>query len=127
MDRHTAQRQAIREVFQAARRPLSPPEVLQRTAARLPQVGQATVYRTINRLLEEGWLRPVLQPGGVTCYELAGLDHHHHFRCRRCTQVFDIPGCLLGDPRKRMPQGFKVEDHEVWLFGLCQACAKAAP
>lgn len=123
VSRHTRQRRVIRRVFQQAARPLSPREVLALASRQVPGLGLATVYRTIHVFLREGFLTTVPLPGQPHRYEQAGLAHHHHFRCRRCDRVFDIPGCSW-QAGSSLPRGFRLEAHEVWLTGLCRSCAR---
>lgn len=63
MERNTRQRDAIRQVFEAVPRPLGPAEVLDYGRKHVSKLGIATVYRTINSLVESGWLVPVELPG----------------------------------------------------------------
>lgn len=119
--RNTKQREAIRTAIEAAARPLSPQEILELARQGGSQVGIATVYRTIQVLLEEKWLTPVDIPGRPLHYERAGLEHHHHFYCTDCDRVFELEGCPLA-ARPKTPRGFKVESHQVTLFGTCRTC-----
>jgi Fur family transcriptional regulator, ferric uptake regulator len=125
MDRNTRQRQAIRQIFEETDRPLGPQEVLQAAQAYIPGLGIATVYRTLKALLTEGWLVAVELPGEAQRYEIAGKDHHHHFRCRACDRVFEIEGCFT-NLQRLAPRGFQLEKHEVVLYGMCDACAPMA-
>src|SRR5277367_4227525 len=81
MLRKTQQREAIRRALVAAGRPLSPQEIADAAQADAPGVGLATVYRTVKRFSEEGWLVAIALPGESPRYELSGKTHHHHFRC----------------------------------------------
>lgn len=121
MDRNTRQRQAIRRVLEEADRPLGPHEVLAAARRYAPGLGMATVYRTLKALLEERRLVSVALPGESPRYEIAGKTHHHHFRCRTCARVFEIDGCLANLPRLT-PRGFRLEGHEVVLYGVCTSC-----
>ncbi len=56
--RNTRQKQAIREAFAEAGRPLSPEEALDGAQRHYKRIGIATVYRNIKALLEDGWLVP---------------------------------------------------------------------
>ena len=85
MERNTRQRDTIREVFANSRQPLSPFEVLMAGRRSLRGLGIATVYRTINSLIDSGWLNAVELPGDAPRYEKSGSGHHHHFQCRGCT------------------------------------------
>ncbi len=123
--RNTKQRQAIREVFEAAGRPLSAAETVGLARRKQKALGTATVYRAINALVEDGWLVPVELPAEPARYEVAGLRHHHHFYCRSCRKVYDIEGCP-SDFISFTPTGFELEAHEVILYGRCDKCTHAA-
>jgi Fur family transcriptional regulator, ferric uptake regulator len=121
--RNTRQRDALRRAFARADRPLSPHEALELARAEVPGLGIATVYRTVKALLEERWLRTVELPGAADRYEVAGKGHHHHFHCRACDGVFEVPSCP-GGFRSMAPGGFHLERHEVVLFGVCRECSQ---
>lgn len=123
MQRDTAQRRAILQVVQQAKRPLSPQEILERAQGEVPRLGIATVYRTVKAMEESGELIPVDLPGEGRRYEQAGLKHHHHFSCRKCGRVYDLEGCP-GNLDRLMPPGFRLERHEILLYGLCNRCSK---
>jgi Fur family transcriptional regulator, ferric uptake regulator len=122
--RNTRQKTAIREAFAEADRPLSPEEVLRSAQQRHPGVGIATVYRNIQTLVEEGWLQPVEVPGDATRYELAGKEHHHHFRCNDCGKLYDLEGCVA-QSKPKLPRGFRASGHEFYVYGTCAACVPA--
>jgi len=122
MERDTAQRRAIRAALEDAGRPLSPLEVLNSAQQQVPGLGIATVYRNLKSLVDDGWLVPVDLPGEAPRYEVSGKTHHHHFHCRSCDRVFELPGCP-GNLQTVVPNGFSLEDHEVVLYGRCDACA----
>lgn len=121
MERDTKQRRAIRDVFARERRPLTTDEVLTSGQNLVPSLGIATVYRNIKALLSEGWLHPVELPGEPTRYEQSGRPHHHHFICRACDQAFDVEACPK-DVEHLAPSGFRVEAHELVLYGRCPGC-----
>ena len=121
MDRNTNQRRAICRVLEEHGGPLGPSEIYAAAKHQAPGLGIATVYRTIRRLLDENYLATVELPGEAPRYELAGKDHHHHFRCRECHRVYDVNGC--SDVfRSLLPKGFHLDGHELFLFGLCETC-----
>lgn len=124
MERDTTQREAIWEALESAPGPLLPEEVLALARGTCESLGQATVYRTLKRLEGEGRVQRVSDPGGRARFEV-GKAHHHHFRCRACDRVYDIPGCAARPPsslQQRLPEGFVLEGHEVWLSGVCGPC-----
>ncbi|MDX1681750.1 MAG: transcriptional repressor [Phycisphaeraceae bacterium] len=121
MQRKTNQRQVIRAVLEASDRPLSAAEIHERAQSDLDSIGSATVYRAVNDLVDNGFLTPVELPGEAMRYELANLDHHHHFHCQACGRVFDVPGCP-GNVSDLAPDDYQVDHHEIILYGRCPDC-----
>lgn len=119
--RNTRQKAAIRQVFLQSGRPMGPQEVLEEAAKEISGLGIATVYRNIKTLVEEGWLISVDLPGEPSRYEIAGKEHHHHFHCRSCDKVFELPGCSLA-LKPHLPKGFTATAHEVIVYGTCAVC-----
>jgi Fur family ferric uptake transcriptional regulator len=122
--RNTRQKSTIRDVFEKADRPLSVDDVRERAGKKIARLGIATVYRSINALLAEGWLDAVQIPGEPVRYERTGKEHHHHFHCKRCERVFDVTGCVK-NIKELVPPAFRLHDHMVTLYGLCSQCAAA--
>lgn len=119
--RNTRQRAAILGALTRADRPLGHGEILDLAKQVVPKLGIATVYRNVRALVAGGQIRAVPLPGSPDRYELAGKQHHHHFHCRSCDRVFELPSCV-DDFSSVAPQGFRLEDHEVTLYGLCSTC-----
>jgi Fur family ferric uptake transcriptional regulator len=122
MKRNTTQRMAIEQVFREHDRPLGVEEVLKGGRRLVESLNQATVYRNLKLLVDNGWLKRVTHPSLGTLYERTGKGHHHHFHCRSCNRAFELPGCALKED-EIAPDGFIVEDHEVFLSGICPSCA----
>ena len=88
MKRKTSQRAAIEQVFCQLDRPLGIEEILETGRMAVESLNQATVYRNVKLLLENGWLKQVCHPSLGTLYERTGKGHHHHFHCRVCNRAF---------------------------------------
>ncbi|HEX6367960.1 MAG TPA: transcriptional repressor [Longimicrobium sp.] len=120
----TRQRDVIARVIGDAAGPLTVNEILERAQRELAGLGVVTVYRTLKLLKESGQVRTVVLPSGEPRYEPAGRGHHHHFHCRVCGGVYDLPGCPLPLPAAReVGPGFFADGHEVTFFGTCPGCA----
>jgi Fur family transcriptional regulator, ferric uptake regulator len=126
MKRKTTQRAAIEQVFQTEDRPLGIEEILRCGRTQVESLNQATVYRNLKLLVDSGRLRQISHPVLGTLYEQTGKGHHHHFHCHSCNKVFELPGCALNE-QEAAPEGFIVEEHEIFLFGVCPACAVYLP
>lgn len=95
-----------------------------------PEIGLATVYRTIQVLMELHLIDRVNFDDGVERYELAkptggaGAHHHHHLICLGCGKVLEFEEDMLEGLELKIVEktGFKVTDHEVKLYGYCKEC-----
>ena len=98
-----------------------------------PSVGRATVFRTIELLVELHLLERVhLEASGASgyAYVLCGLGetHHHHTVCTQCGDVSDLEGCFLDGRRLRglsAKSSFRVDDHHLELYGVCGKCQQS--
>ncbi len=120
-ERNTRQKAAVRQVLQEAKTPLPPADIRSQARKIVSTISQATVYRILKGLLEKQEITAVQLPGEPPLYEQAGKTHHHFFRCRECEQMFEVEGCD-GLIDQLVPDGFVLEDHDIFLFGLCQSC-----
>lgn len=124
--RATRQRSAIRAVIDRSARPLLPAEILEDAQREVEAMGIATVYRNLKLLADAQEIRIVELPGEAPRYESARHAHHHHFQCRQCSRVFDVHQCP-GDFASLAPKGFRVDAHELTLYGTCADCSTPAP
>ena len=117
------QQLTVLQALGAADGPLSARELWTRLSG--TGVGIATVYRALQRGVEEGTLESVEILGGGVRYEPKDREHHHHFLCSTCDHAFDLFGCVEG-LESLVPDGFRMTGHEVVLRGTCDACGSAA-
>ena len=110
---------------------LTAEEIYALTKEKYPEIGLATIYRTVQVLVELGVIDKVSFDDGFVRYELgdAGQDsrhHHHHAICQRCGRVISFEGDLLETLEEALYDtiGFVVTDHEVKLTGYCREYAK---
>lgn len=123
MERSSRQRTAIRNVIDAAGRPLSPHEICDAAQAEVPGLGIATVYRNLKQLVDAQEITAVVLPGESPRFESMQHGHHHHFQCNECKRVFDVHECP-GNLDSLAPEGFQVEHHELTLYGRCDECVR---
>lgn len=119
--RSTRQKRAIEAVLEKYKNPLTAPDIQRLAVEDVPRLGLATVYRSLKALASDGRVVCVEIPGQMPRYERANKGHHHHFVCRVCSVVFELEKCLAGI-KTMAPRKFRVEDHEIILYGSCQTC-----
>jgi Fur family ferric uptake transcriptional regulator len=126
--RLTRQREAIWEVLTASPDThLGADEIADRVRALQPGVNASTVYRSLEVLVEEGFVRRSDFGTGRTLFEPAHEHLHHHLVCESCGCVMHVHDHELGDLGERLERrfGFRLTRRETTLFGLCQACSSA--
>ncbi|MCY6484042.1 Fur family transcriptional regulator [Clostridium aestuarii] len=92
-----------------------------------PEIGLATVYRTIQLLEEIGIVYKLSLDDGCNRYELVNEDQvhqHHHLICTKCGKVIEVEGDLLDSIEKKLETKykFKIQNHSVKFFGICDKC-----
>jgi Fur family peroxide stress response transcriptional regulator len=87
-----------------------------------PVSSQATIYSSLQALREVGLVREVLLEEGVSRYD-ANIDAHHHFYCRCCGAIEDIPWDTFQSIQlKSLRRGLSAETYEVTVKGVCDSC-----
>lgn len=95
-----------------------------------PDIGLATVYRTIQLLNELHLIDRINFDDGFVRYEMGTASgcgqkhHHHHLICTKCGKVISFRDDLLEELEGRITAttGFCIVDHEVRLYGFCKEC-----
>ena len=126
--RLTGQRKAILNVMLENKgRHLSAEEVFWEARKIFPNIGIATVYRTLEKLASLEVLYKSMFEGNKYRYELAEDEkhHHHHVLCLACGQISEVSGDLLNELESKLDeQGYKIIDHELKFYGYCPICNK---
>lgn len=107
-------------------------EIYELVKKQYPDIGLATIYRTVQVLIDLHVIDKISFDDGFARYELEDneLDshhHHHHAICQGCGRVLPFEDDLLDNLEQALYDalGFVVTDHEVKLYGYCRTCAKA--
>lgn len=124
--RITPQRMAILHVLRHSGKHLSPRDVYQEAKKDFPSLTEPTVYRTLDFLAKNGWVRPSQVGNGRLRYELAQGDHHH-IVCRVCGDEIEVEHNLLESLYRKMEStsGYKRIDSHVTFFGVCPECQQS--
>jgi len=123
--RVTNQRLAVLEFLLATPNHPTAEEVEAGVNRIVPTASRASVYNVLHSLKESGLIDELVFDDAVARYD-ANLDRHHHFICRACGAVEDVPWQTFSEtPHARLADGRTVEDYTVTLRGVCPCCAKA--
>lgn len=87
-----------------------------------PSIGQATVYRNINKLVEEGILLKIPTNNNFR-YDI-NTHTHAHLSCKECGCVVDLFDNDYQKNIKNLEKKYKVkiDDTNLIFNGLCEDC-----
>ena len=126
----TPQRRAIVDVIiEKEGEHLTAEEIYDEVKKVCPDIGLATVYRTVLLLEEVGVIFNLDLNDGFSTYDLAHSKEHHRINnlvCNECKAVYEVQDDLLEELEERIETtyGFRILDHSVKFFGICAKCCK---
>lgn len=124
--RITGQRSAILEVMMNNRgKHLSAEEVLIEARKMVPNIGIATVYRTLEKLASIEVLYKTRFDESGYRYELSdeGIHQHHHMICLGCGRITEMEDDFLNALEQQLEgQGYQIIDHELKFYVYCPSC-----
>ena len=106
---------------------LSAEDVYMLVKKQYPDIGLATVYRTLELLAELQIVQKMNFGDGVARFDLRmeGHEHmHHHLICKVCGALEEIEDDWLQELEQNIAReyGFKVTDHRLDFMGVYQTC-----
>lgn len=116
----------ILEYLQKKTKPVDVADIVDFLKTKKIAADQATIYRVLNKFVENKILHRVEFHEGKYRYEMASLPHHHHAICVKCGVVSDIADCDTTGIEKLLKKklSFEVQSHNLEFFGLCSQCQK---
>lgn len=124
----TPQREAtVRVLLENEEDHLSAEDVYLLVKDKAPEIGLATVYRTLELLSDLHIIHKLNFGDGVTRYEFraeGAEHHHHHLICLNCGSVDEIMEDLLGPIEQQVERefDFQIMDHRLTFHGICHRC-----
>ncbi len=90
----------------------------------LPDVGRATVYRTIKLLLDAGVICKLALPDGTPIYSAALVHHHHHTVCVKCFRIGEFRHATIERLLRTLEREMSgdIVSHRIEIFTLCGNC-----
>lgn len=126
----TTQRQVILRAFvESTIRHMSAEEVFELVKKTSPDIGLATIYRTLDLFTEMDLLKKLDFDDGCSRYELNDRENeghfHHHLICLGCGKVWECKDDLLETLESILQKRlhFRTVDHQLKVYGYCEECA----
>jgi Fur family ferric uptake transcriptional regulator len=126
--RLTAQRRVVAEVLAGDHIHLTADAVYSRAQQLLPEISLATVYNTLNELVDMGEVLEISTGDGPKRYDPNTTAAHHHLYCVECGALRDVNP--EGTDRLALPasqqHGFELLDMDIVFRGRCPDCRATA-
>lgn len=119
----TDQRRVIIAEFLRVGGHMSAEELFRNVKRKATGVGLASVYRTINSLVDAGLAVERRFLDKTSVYEINEPGHHHdHLICTRCRKIFEFENDKIEELQAQVAEslGFTLRDHKLELYGHCQ-------
>lgn len=123
-ERVTRQRLLVANALAGAGRQLTADQLYRSLRRQVPGIGRATVFRTLETLVDAGVARRLELDGHVYAYVACLPEHHHHLACTRCGRVEEIDEAYITPIAQRLALdlGFEIDDARLDFYGRCAAC-----
>ncbi len=123
-ERVTRQRLLVANGLAAAGRRLTAEQLYRSLRRREPAIGRATVFRTLETLVDAGVARRLELDGHVYAYVACLPAHHHHIACTSCGRVEEIDEAYVTPIARRLARemGFEIDDARLDFYGRCATC-----
>ncbi|HEX9778899.1 MAG TPA: transcriptional repressor [Geopsychrobacteraceae bacterium] len=123
--KNTNQRMIILQEFLEQASHLSTEELYLKVRSKYPNIGYATVHRTLKLFAECGIAAERNFGDGQGRFELMlGEQHHDHLICSRCGLIVEFENPQIEQLQNEVARrhGFVIENHRLELFGICSDC-----
>jgi Fur family ferric uptake transcriptional regulator len=128
--RVTAPRRAVVETVHSISGAFSADELTQRIQTAGANVGRATVFRTLDMLVQQHVLDRLHRPDGCHSYVRCQPSeaHHHHLICSDCGAVVQFEDCTVAPLLEELSRrtDFQISGHWLEVFGTCASCRHAS-
>lgn len=124
--RKTKQKEIVLDILEQNRIHPTIQEIYQLAKTKYPNIGQATVYRNVNKLVEENKLvrLPAIEDEGYH-YDI-NMSPHNHLVCNSCGKIIDLFDNDYDNMIKRIEtdNSVKITKSLLILEGICAKCKK---
>ena len=125
----TQQREAVAQVVFSTPGHLSVEEIEQRLRQGAERIGKATIYRTLDLLVQSKLVEEHDFGEGFKRYEhrLSRQPIHEHLICLECGSVTEFRSDEVRQVEQRVAAeyGFAPARHRLEIYGLCRDCRRA--
>ncbi len=122
---YSKQREQILDIFLKTEKHPTINDLYDLVRKKHPQIGLATVYRTMRVICDAGLARETDFGGGIRRFEHKHEhQHHHHLVCLKCGKIIEITSGKIEEIQKQLAKkhGFTITRNTMEIFGICKTC-----
>lgn len=121
--RVTKQKQIILETIREDRSHPIMADIYKKVQNKNQKIGQATVYRNINELVESNEVEKITDLSGQFHFD-GNKNKHYHLLCTNCQKIFDIFDENYSSIISTVANNdeFMITDVKITCLGLCSTC-----
>ena len=115
----TKNRLAMLDIFLRTDQALTHSDFLKYSSFRFDRT---SIFRTLNLFVEKKIIQRIPAPNGINRYilEQNPATVHFNFICSNCKKI--IPLKNISPPLVKLPKGFKQQNMEIMIGGICDSC-----
>lgn len=121
--KRTPQRLAIIDHLDGNTDHPSAEDVFRSVSKKNPSMSFATVYNTLNTLVQAGVVRELTIDPARKRYDPDTSDHHHLI-CTACKKLVDIPAEIAVEIPGGLSADFTVTGSHIEFYGVCAPCRR---
>ncbi len=124
----TRQREVILNEFMRCTTHPSTEELYLKLRKKHPNIGYATVYRTLKLFSECGIAEERHFGDGQTRYESTTCEEHHdHLICKECGAILEFEDPRIEQLQEEVAKlhGFTIVSHRLEIYGRCAQCSSS--
>jgi len=122
---YSEQREQILDIFLKTEKHPTINDLYDLVKKKHPQIGLATVYRTMRVICDVGLARETDFGGSIRHFEHKYKHQHHdHLVCTKCGRIIEVMSPEIEKLQETLVRKhkFKAIRHRMEIFGLCQNC-----
>lgn len=122
--RNTKQKEKIIEILSRKENHIHPTinEIINLVSKEDKTIGQATIYRQINNLVQDNILKKIPAKDGFH-YDIK-TDLHSHFICQKCNRLIDLYDSNYQKIINELQNKYSLNiiEANIILYGICEEC-----
>ena len=116
----TKQKKLVLDIIENSHKHPTAEEVFFEARQQMPNIALGTVYRNLNSLVDEGFVRRITLSGTPDRFDKKKCDHDH-LVCQKCGKLKDVFLTGIADEIKNN-SGNEIISYELNAYYICDSC-----